>query len=78
MSNFHTLEVYCEKAHHHVFVSCALDMNISFFEIPISLCFSKEKFLKGFSVVRAVQSPHAEDKSCLLPQFLVDTNVTDG
>lgn len=31
VSDLHTLEDYCEKAHHHVFVSCALDMDISFF-----------------------------------------------
>lgn len=77
VSDFHTLEDYSEKTQ-HVLVSCALDMIIFFFFIPISLCFSKDKFLKGFSVFRAVQFPHAEDKSCLLPQFPVDTNVTDG
>lgn len=47
-----------------------------FFLIPICICFSKENISSG--VFRGGQYPHAEDQSCLLPQFLVDTYVTDG
>lgn len=39
--------------------------------------FERKNCLRGFSVVRAVQLPHAED-TCSFPQFLVSTNVTDG
>lgn len=63
----HSLKIHCIKAHHHVLASCALSRNSKKKKkLLLVFVFQRKNCLRGFSVVRAVQLLHAEDKIMLV------------